>query len=52
MEMDDVEEDEEMGQEQIIGEIIPSTRQVLPFFGQRQLPLPLPASSSSGNHQE
>jgi len=50
MEMDDVEEDEEMGQEQIIGEIIPSTRQVLPFFGQRQLPLP--ASSSSGNHQE
>ena len=49
MEMDSVEEDEEMGQEQIIGEIIPSTRQV-PFFGQSQLPLP--ASSSSGNHQE
>jgi len=49
MKMDDVEEDEEMDQEQIIGEIIPSTRQV-PFFGQRQLPLP--SSSSSGNHQK
>ena len=49
MKMDDVEEDDEMDQEQFIVEIIPSTRQV-PFFDQRQLPLP--ASSSSGNHQK
>ena len=45
MEMDSMEEDEEMGQEQIVEEIIPSTWQV-PFFGQRQISLP--AASSSG----
>jgi len=48
--MDNMEEDKEMDQKQIIGEIIPSRQQVLPFFGQHQLLLP--ASSSSGNHQE
>ena len=45
MEMDSVEEDEEMCPEQIVEEIVPSTRQV-PFFGQRQISLP--ASASSG----
>jgi len=43
MEMDGVEEDEEMCQEQVVEYIILIMRHV-PFFGQRQLPLP-PASS-------
>ena len=44
MEMDSVEEDGEMCPEQIVEEIVPSTRQV-PFFAQRQLPLAAAAAS-------